>query len=441
MKVKGNTNLQIIQGDTFGLSIKLQNVDYDTIEKIIFSSATLGISKEFQKRENDYYLELSCGETCILSKIVCCYDITAFFIGNKTKTLEYRGTISVLEKVNKTDIEINIPVPDGYVKPEGTIEINNNGEFDISNYKKVKVLVFEGFTPEGTLEINKNGEFNVSAYEKANVQIPNEIPENYIIPEGIKYISNNGEHAVREYEKVNVQVPNETPEGYIKPEGTLEITENGEFNVNTYEKVNVQVPNEPTAQDFTNEDGLMTRTLTNYYNDRITFIGDRVFQNYSTPLSINCPNVKQIGINCFYGSTGLIEFKMQSLVTFGANALYQCSNLKVLNLPNVETIPASSCRYCTSLEVVYASKIKNVASAVFGDCTNLTTFILGGTSVVKLETINAFVRTPIESGTGFVYVLDTLLESYRVATNWSTIADQIKPYSELPQEIKEALGL
>ena len=48
-----------------------------------------------------------------------------------------------------------------------------------------------------------------------------------------------------------------------------------------------------------------------------------------------------------------------------------------------------------------------------------------------LANTNAFTNTPIESGTGYIYVLDELVDSYKSATNWSTYAEQIKPISEL----------
>ena len=44
-------------------------------------------------------------------------------------------------------------------------------------------------------------------------------------------------------------------------------------------------------------------------------------------------------------------------------------------------------------------------------------------------------------GTGYIYVQDNLVEQYKSATNWSTYADQIKPLSELPQEVKNELGM
>lgn len=38
--------------------------------------------------------------------------------------------------------------------------------------------------------------------------------------------------------------------------------------------------------------------------------------------------------------------------------------------------------------------------------------------------------SPLVLGTGYVYVPDSLVDSYKEATNWSVIADQIKPLSE-----------
>lgn len=192
-------------------------------------------------------------------------------------------------------------------------------------------------------------------------------------------------------------------------------------------------------QDYSNEDGLITRTLTYYKNDRVTEIGARVFQNYMTELRLDFPNAISTGENSFYGSKGLMEVNLPKLVTMGANAFYQVINLRVLNLPSVETVPASSCRYSTALEIFYAPKLKKIESAVFADCTNLKALIIGGTTT--MVNTNALVRTAIESGTGYIYVPDTDVESVKGATNFTTYATQIKGWSEIPQEIREELGI
>ena len=44
---------------------------------------------------------------------------------------------------------------------------------------------------------------------------------------------------------------------------------------------------------------------------------------------------------------------------------------------------------------------------------------------------NVFANSSVASGTGFIYVPDDLVNSYKAHTNWSAYASQIKPLSEL----------
>ena len=70
----------------------------------------------------------------------------------------------------------------------------------------------------------------------------------------------------------------------------------------------------------------------------------------------------------------------------------------------------------------------------FQNCSTLKTIIITSTSVPSLSTKDVFTGTPIVDGTGYIYVLDELVESYKSSTNWSTYASQIKPLSELEVE-------
>ena len=56
-----------------------------------------------------------------------------------------------------------------------------------------------------------------------------------------------------------------------------------------------------------------------------------------------------------------------------------------------------------------------------------------------LSNANVFTGTPIASGTGFIYVPDEAVETYKTATNWNTYASQIKGLSEIPQDILDEL--
>ena len=54
-------------------------------------------------------------------------------------------------------------------------------------------------------------------------------------------------------------------------------------------------------------------------------------------------------------------------------------------------------------------------------------------TITTLSNVNAFQNTPIASGTGYIYVADNLVSTYKSATNWSAYASQIKGLSELEE--------
>ena len=112
------------------------------------------------------------------------------------------------------------------------------------------------------------------------------------------------------------------------------------------------------------------------------------------------------------------------------NATFQyCNELHTAYLPNVNlqsgTYVFSGCKKLTKLEF----NNTNISTNTFQN-SGLTTLVLRNSNVATLRNITAFSGTPIASGTGYIYVPDELVESYKVATNWSTYASQIKPLSE-----------
>lgn len=62
----------------------------------------------------------------------------------------------------------------------------------------------------------------------------------------------------------------------------------------------------------------------------------------------------------------------------------------------------------------------------FGNTANLTTIILEGTSLNKGGD-GMFDSSAVKSGKGYIYVPDSLVDSYKTDTKWSTYAAQIKP--------------
>lgn len=107
--------------------------------------------------------------------------------------------------------------------------------------------------------------------------------------------------------------------------------------------------------------------------------------------------------------------------------------LDTIYLPECTTIQGgNSFTGCTSLASIDLSKVTSISNSTFSGCSSLATVIIRTNSVCALGGSSVFSNTPIASGTGYIYVPDALVDDYKVATNWSTYASQIKGISELP---------
>ena len=62
--------------------------------------------------------------------------------------------------------------------------------------------------------------------------------------------------------------------------------------------------------DTSQEDGLVTRTLTSYSNDRVNSVGEYVFYNIKTLTNVELPNVTSIGRYAFYNCTSLTNINL-----------------------------------------------------------------------------------------------------------------------------------
>lgn len=81
--------------------------------------------------------------------------------------------------------------------------------------------------------------------------------------------------------------------------------------------------------------------------------------------------------------------------------------------------------------VTLPDTITVIGALAFYSCTNLTTVIINSPTLCELVAIDTFERTPIANGSGYIYVPNNLVGTYKVAKNWSTYSSQIKALSEL----------
>ena len=157
------------------------------------------------------------------------------------------------------------------------------------------------------------------------------------------------------------------------------------------------------------EDGIVTRTITTYTNNR----------------------VQSIGGSALYGCSALTSVDFPAATTIGSSAFNNCPKLTSVNLPIATTIGNSAFSNCSALTSVDFPAATTIGSSAFSYCPKLTSVVLRKTDTIcTLSGTSAFNNTPIKSGTGYIYVPDALVDQYKAATNWSTYAANIKPLSE-----------
>ena len=52
--------------------------------------------------------------------------------------------------LSKVTANVNVPIPEGYIQPSGTLEVTENGTFDVTDKASVNVNVPTGGVDEGT---------------------------------------------------------------------------------------------------------------------------------------------------------------------------------------------------------------------------------------------------------------------------------------------------
>lgn len=98
---------------------------------------------------------------------------------------------------------------------------------------------------------------------------------------------------------------------------------------------------------------------------------------------------------------------------------------------DVTTVREFACFYQTNLAKAILNNATTIKEGAFSH-TGLTTLAVRANSVCTLSSIDALDSTPIANGTGFIYVPDSLVDTYKAAPNWVVYASQIKALSTMP---------
>ena len=152
-------------------------------------------------------------------------------------------------------------------------------------------------------------------------------------------------------------------------------------------------------------------------------------------------------LETFYSVIGRTGTELRTNASrFGNGAFYNWTKLTKAVLPLGQMFLGYSFRACTGLttvdigdptrtDIYTTSNSEDLyfATNSFNGSSALSTLILRPNIVAKLQATGAFTSTPINSGTGYIYVPSALVDSYKSATNWSSYADQIRAIEDYPE--------
>ena len=147
----------------------------------------------------------------------------------------------------------------------------------------------------------------------------------------------------------------------------------------------------------------------------LTIIPDWAFYRCSSLTTVNTGFLTKIGDYGFSGCKQLTNIDLSQCISIGSHAFSECANITEIKLP----------------------KVKHLGRQSFENCTNLASLVIGSQSDSNVcEVWNTPAGgTQISKGLGYIYVADSLVDSYKATDFWKDHASQIKPLSEYPETI------
>ena len=133
--------------------------------------------------------------------------------------------------------------------------------------------------------------------------------------------------------------------------------------------------------------------------------------------SLYIPNVVSVGGYAFEGCEALTEIHFEKHVTFKSEKWPYMYLRGAINAVKIE----------------FNDGFTVSGKFLFYNLANLKAVIIRGGNVSQLNDANHFNSSSIANGTGYIYVPAVLVDQYKAATNWVTIADQIRAIEDYPE--------
>ena len=222
-----------------------------------------------------------------------------------------------------------------------------------------------GVKPSGTLEISENGVYDVYSYSSASV----DVHPSASLSE--TYISNGNYNITGEFNGGVITVDVPAPQFVTE---TLNVSANGTYNpgegVDGYSQVVVDVPQSVTG--FTEKDLTEGNLNIVNLNNSASFVASFAFERNETIQTVNLPYATRVGNYAFHSCKSLTQLNLPVCSYIDGFAFQECIALTQFNLPMCSSIGYYAFQNCASLSEVSLPVCSYINSYAFQECSLVT---------------------------------------------------------------------
>ena len=335
-------------------------------------------------------------------------------------------------EINLAIIDFN-PGQGGGVNPSGTLDISENGVYNVYKYSSASVDVHPSMSLSETYI--SNGSYNITGEFNGGV-ITVDVPAPQFVTEPLN-VSANGTYipseGVNGYSQVVVDVP-QSVTGFTEKEITEGIQIVNLSNSASYVSPNVfannvyiQTVNLPYATSVGNNAFQYCDSIYQVSLPVCEYIGNYAFNGCGSLSQVSLPVCKYIGWYAFKDCSSLIQVSLPMCSSIDNYAFSSCYSLTQVSLPVCEYIGSYAFDFCSSLSQISLPMCSSINELAFWFCSSLSIITIGYSSVCSLYNSDVFYNTQITSSTGSIYVPASLVDAYKSAEHWSYYSTQIFP--------------
>jgi hypothetical protein len=167
------------------------------------------------------------------------------------------------------------------------------------------------------------------------------------------------------------------------------------------------------------EDAIVTRTLSSYFNNRVTSIGQGAFADAQNLKSVDFPNVKTIGSYAFSGCSSLTTVSFPACTTIDKSAFFNCFSLTAASFPACVTIGSYAFWFCSSMTTASFPACTSISMYAFCNCSKLTTVSFPACATIGSSAFNQCDNLTIVS---FPVCTSISMYAFELCSNLTTVS-------------------